>query len=233
MFHSITLAFLAFMTLAFCSPSRVEAVTTPNPVQDDTVLVDQTYFDFLLGDWLISWEGFTGPETAKSTIQRTLGDHVVEETFKIMTGRSAGLESKSWKVYLTHTNEWRNTRVDNQGGYKDFVAKTEDSVFAFFRYDSDWNGDSIYQRVRYYNVDCDTTFETFKVYDQLSTDKQHELTEEEIVNLGVTGDPDWQFVGIKHYPRTHNCRSFDWEFAIRKQGKGVWQPQWVAYYVKG
>jgi len=233
MFHRVTLVLLlAIVTLAFCAPSRIEVLAAPAEVPEDSVSADKSYFDFLLGEWLVSWEGFNGTETAKSTIQRTLGDHVIEETFKIMTGRSAGLESKSWKVFLTHTNEWRTTWVDNEGGYKDFVAQTEDSVFAFFRDETDWHGDLIDQRIRYFNIDCDTTFESFKVYDQLSTEEQYELTEEEIVNLEVEGNPDWQFVGIKRYPRTSNCRSFDWEFAIRKPGKGDWQAQWLTYYVR-
>lgn len=74
-------------------------------------------FDFWLGQWDAVWEGGTGA----NDIRRRFGDCVIEENFSgnMPNGEFLG---HSVSVYDARSGQWRQTWVDNQGGYLLFTG---------------------------------------------------------------------------------------------------------------
>jgi hypothetical protein len=80
-------------------------------------------FDFWVGEWTLTGTAFggaAGPRETRATnsIRRTLSGCVIEEHFR-MGGAAGGarFEGKSVSVWDAAGQRWRQTWVDNQGGY--------------------------------------------------------------------------------------------------------------------
>jgi hypothetical protein len=82
--------------------------------------------DFWLGSWDLSWtpsgEGDTGKGTNDITL--ILDDCVVQESFK-----GAGFIGHSVSLYHAPPKKWRQTWVDNSGGYFALVGGPDDEGF--------------------------------------------------------------------------------------------------------
>lgn len=88
--------------------------------------------DFWLGTWDVRWED--APEfgikagNGSNEITRRLGNCVIEENFR--GGPTTGeLIGHSVSVYHAPLGRWRQTWVDNQGGYFALVGGPEDGRF--------------------------------------------------------------------------------------------------------
>ena len=85
--------------------------------------------DFWLGEWELSWpaEQFGGKPGDQghgtNTVTRILDDCIVQEAFHFPGGSFKG---HSVSVYDARAKLWRQTWVDNQGGYLAFTGKFED-----------------------------------------------------------------------------------------------------------
>jgi hypothetical protein len=73
-------------------------------------LEPERQFDFWLGDWDVSWDGGSGLNVVRSTY----GGRVIEERFE---GRPVGLNGMSVSLYDPRRKVWRQTWVDDAGGY--------------------------------------------------------------------------------------------------------------------
>ncbi len=72
-------------------------------------------FDFWLGSWEVRWaDGAHG----RNTVRKILDDRVVHEDFDGRPGTT--LCGTSVSVFDRNAGLWRQTWVDNQGGYLDF-----------------------------------------------------------------------------------------------------------------
>jgi hypothetical protein len=74
--------------------------------------------DFWVGEWDVRWEAAPGQPAGNgaNTIRRDLGNCVIYETFE--GGPSTGnLVGYSVSTFHGPTSRWRQTWVDNQGGY--------------------------------------------------------------------------------------------------------------------
>jgi len=90
---------------------------------------DGTELDFWVGSWAAAW-GTAGRGTTR--IERILGGKVVFEHFE--GGDDDGtLEGLSWSVFDPGRRLWRQTWVDDQGGYLDLVGTRVDGWFGFER----------------------------------------------------------------------------------------------------
>jgi hypothetical protein len=89
---------------------------------------DGSELDFWIGSWEVAWDGGTGT----NRIGRILGDRVIHEQFEGADAESA-LRGESWSVYDASRRLWRQTWVDDQGGYLDLVGERVDGSFAFSR----------------------------------------------------------------------------------------------------
>lgn len=113
----------------------------------------EQFFDFWIGEWNLTWEdpdGSTG--TGFNTIERVLNDAVIKENFEGQTGAYTGYIGKSYSVYQPASGEWKQTWVDNSGGYLDFTGEFEDDRRLFTRTGTDQNGDPIMQRMVFYDI---------------------------------------------------------------------------------
>ncbi len=76
--------------------------------------------DFWVGTWDLEWDTADGTASGTNTITREHNGCVIEEQFAAETGFEGG----SWSV-LTPAG-WRQTWVDNAGGYLLFTGATDD-----------------------------------------------------------------------------------------------------------
>jgi hypothetical protein len=90
---------------------------------------DGSELEFWLGAWDASW-GEHGQGTNR--LDRILGGHVIHERFE-GHGQSGQLHGESWSVYDPTRHLWRQTWVDDTGGYLDLVGGQTDGWFTFER----------------------------------------------------------------------------------------------------
>jgi hypothetical protein len=107
----------------------VAALASPPPPPCEAV-PESGQLDFWLGAWDLTWPGGQGgtPEGAlgrgTNTITKELGGCVVHERFASETG----FEGESVSVYHPGSDTWRQTWVDNQGGYLLFTGGLRDGA---------------------------------------------------------------------------------------------------------
>ena len=85
-------------------------------------------FDFWVGDWDVRWknpDGSTG--TGRNQITKILDGKVLEENFVAAAGQGGQppLKGRSVSVFHTASKTWRQTWVDNQGGFIVLAALVE------------------------------------------------------------------------------------------------------------
>lgn len=85
--------------------------------------------DFWIGTWDVSWDG-GGHGT--NTIRQILGDRVIEETFH-GADADGSLDGRSLSVRDAADGRWRQTWVDSNGAYLDFVGIEVDGQIALQR----------------------------------------------------------------------------------------------------
>lgn len=107
--------------------------------------------DFWLGTWDVLWDG-GGHGT--NTIRRILGDRVIEETFH-GTDPDGSLDGRSLSVRDASDGRWRQTWVDSNGAYLDFVGVEVDGRIAFQR-DAIADGAAVLQRMIWLDVSTNT-----------------------------------------------------------------------------
>ena len=91
---------------------------------------DGTELEFWLGAWDVTWNGGHGT----NRLERVLDGRVIHERFEeAQDDTDGGLIGESWSVFDPSRALWRQTWVDNQGGYLDLVGERVGGWFAFVR----------------------------------------------------------------------------------------------------
>ena len=130
-------------------------ITSHASIAQDGQLNEASY-DFWLGKWEANWvnaDGSTGSGT--NHIFKVLDGKVLEENFKITTGKQAGFLGMSISVFNPNKKEWHQAWADNQGGYIDLIGEIEDDK-KVFKTKPLTNGDKvIMQRMVFYNIKKD------------------------------------------------------------------------------
>lgn len=87
-------------------------------------------FDFWVGTWNLETETRSNPTVdqwkkskSKNHVEKILDGQVIQENFS-----GAGLVGKSWSTYDSIGKVWRQTWVDNGGGYIVLSGKMENGV---------------------------------------------------------------------------------------------------------
>jgi hypothetical protein len=89
-------------------------------------LEPEEYFDFWVGEWEVSWdEGDGEMGYGTNIIEKTLDGMVIQENFRITEGGQKGFKGTSISVYQPRFDRWKQAWADNQGGYYDFLGKTD------------------------------------------------------------------------------------------------------------
>ena len=113
-------------------------------------------FDFWVGDWDLTWPGSKPQEIlrGRNTISRKLSDCVIEEQFD--GSKDAQLRGLSVSVYSPRMKKWRQTWVDDQGAYMDFIGELDGSQMILSRHAQNPKGEDITQRMVFKNIAADS-----------------------------------------------------------------------------
>jgi len=132
------------------SPDNIEIVTTkevPNPRLDIGVLKPERQMDFWLGEWNVKWERGEGT----NSVRRTLDGKVIQENFLGNWDGKQPYNGKSFSIYVASEKKWKQTWVDNQGGYVDLTGNAEGSSFILM-HEQNSSGQKILQRMLFTNI---------------------------------------------------------------------------------
>lgn len=126
---------------------------TANAQTSISELEPEEYFDFWLGEWELTWEDGDGT-TAHGTnrVERVLDGKVIKENFEAYSGAYEGFKGKSYSVYQSQFGSWKQTWVDNSGGYLDFSGEFDGNKRIFKREGMNPQGQEILQRMVFYDV---------------------------------------------------------------------------------
>ena len=132
---------VSFILIAAC------LATAEGPAHPNCALPQQKQFDFWLGDWDLTSPGEKPGELLHSTnsIKRILGGCIIQETFQ--SGGEAPLAGTSVSVFDAVAGKWKQTWVDNDGSYLDFVGEFKDSQMILAREATRPNGTRVLQRM--------------------------------------------------------------------------------------
>lgn len=111
---------------------------------------DGSELDFWLGSWTVTWDGGAGT----NRLERILDGHVIEERFDGAGDDGSTLTGRSWSVFEPARKLWRQTWVDDQGGYLDLVGARVEGWFAFVR-EAPERGEHARQRMVFREVEAD------------------------------------------------------------------------------
>ena len=137
--------FLAFFTLPLLGQAMSRPTTTPCTAQQ------QKQFDFWVGDWELTWPGEKSGEVGHGTnsIKRIMDGCIVQENFS--GGDSMHLRGTSVSVFDTNSGRWKQTWVDNEGGYLDFIGDFKNGQMILQR-QTIRDGAKILQRMVWKNI---------------------------------------------------------------------------------
>jgi hypothetical protein len=122
-----------------------------NPKNPCTV-PQQKQFEFWVGEWDLTWPGQKPNEVDHGTnlIKRIMDGCVVQENFS--GGDSMAMRGTSLSTFDTRANKWKQTWVDNQGGYLDFVGEFKDGQMILQREGVRPDGTKVLQRMVWKNI---------------------------------------------------------------------------------
>jgi hypothetical protein len=105
-------------------------------------------FDFWIGDW-----GYTSNRgTGINNIRSVLGGCVIYESFNQVAGEEGDpLSGWSVSVFDAPAGKWKQTWVDNSGGYLDFVGEFKDGKMVLSR-EAEAAGKKFLQRMVWHNI---------------------------------------------------------------------------------
>ncbi|MEX2601574.1 MAG: hypothetical protein WD355_08005 [Balneolaceae bacterium] len=120
-------------------------------------LAPEEYFDFWLGSWELTWEDSDGT-LARGTnqIERILNQRVIREQFNAVSGAYEGYTGESYSVYQAASGTWKQTWVDNSGGYLDFTGEFDGDRRMFTRTALNPEGEQSHQRMVFYDITDDS-----------------------------------------------------------------------------
>jgi len=152
--HSRTLAALLsyVMLLTLCaaqsSTAGAPAAAQPLPCTE----AQQKQFDFWVGEWDLTWPRNIAGEMAQgsNSVKRTLDGCVVQENFSALD--SMPLRGMSVSTFDARSGKWKQTWVDNQGAYLDFVGQFKDGQMTLQRKAMKPDGSRVQQRMIYKNI---------------------------------------------------------------------------------
>ena len=121
------------MSVAFAEPSTLE-------------LDAARQFDFWLGEWDCSWQADGVEHAGTNSVYADLGGMVIVENFDARP--SLDYQGLSYSVYDRPAQSWKQTWVDSQGTYLDFVGRFEDGVMELRR-----SADDALFRMRWENIE--------------------------------------------------------------------------------
>jgi hypothetical protein len=130
--------------------ARQSAAAPANPC----LTPQQKQFDFWVGEWDLTWPSEKPGEVehGSNNIQRILDGCVVEETFSGLATNH--LRGTSVSTFDARSGMWKQTWVDNEGGYLDFTGEFKDGQMILQR-EAVRDGRKFLQRMVWRNITSD------------------------------------------------------------------------------
>ena len=130
-------------------PLCLARMTAASP--DTCSIPEQKQFDFWVGEWDLTWPGQKDGEVGHGTnaITRIMDGCVVQENFS--GGDSMHLRGMSLSTFDAKSGRWKQTWIDNEGGYLDFVGEFKDGQMILQR-EAIRSGTKILQRMVWKNI---------------------------------------------------------------------------------
>ena len=128
--------------------AKAQQAARPNPC----AATEQKQFDFWVGEWDLTWPGAKEGETGHghNSIKRILDSCVVQESFS--GENSIKLRGSSVSIFDLNSDKWKQTWVDNEGGYLDFVGGFKDGQMILQREAVKRDGTKTLQRMVWKNI---------------------------------------------------------------------------------
>ena len=142
-----TAVFLLTLSVSTLQAQQAAPATPPNPC----AVAEQKQFDFWVGDWDLTWPGPKAGETihGANRIQRIMDGCVVQENF---ANEATHYHGTSLSLFDTTAGKWKQTWVDSQGAYLDFVGEFKDGQMILQREAVGPNGAKFLQRMVWKNI---------------------------------------------------------------------------------
>ena len=118
--------------------------------------MDSTALNFWLGTWKAAWSDSSRSYHGKNVVSKIMNDLFIHEQFEILDGPDKGYKGESFSILDKLTGQWRQTWIDNQGEYLDFIGKKIKDTVIFERFFINLKGDNISQKMRFYNITSDS-----------------------------------------------------------------------------
>ena len=109
--------------------------------------------DFWLGDWDLTYTQAGKVDHSRNRVTKTLDGCVVMEEFSGAPG--VALDGRSVSMYDRTASKWKQTWVDNNGAYLDFVGGPEPGRFVLAR-SFERGGKSVRQRMVFQDIRPDS-----------------------------------------------------------------------------
>jgi hypothetical protein len=154
---------LAIFLLVTCVSTLLAQQSTPQPAPDPCTTREQKQLDFWVGEWELTWPGQKAGELGygTNTIKRILDGCVVQESF---SGQEAmHLRGTSVSIFDLNAGKWKQTWVDNEGGYLDFTGEFKGGQLVLQREATKRDGTKLLQRMVWKNIgpnELDWSWET-------------------------------------------------------------------------
>ena len=150
--RTICASLLCLTLLAGSSTAQQTTATPPNPC----AVAEQQQLNFWVGEWELTWPGNQPGEVQHGTnsIRHILDGCIVEENFS--GGADMPLRGKSVSVFDTPSGKWKQTWVDNQAAYLDFVGEFKDGQMILGREVTRPDGSKALQRMVFKNIKSDS-----------------------------------------------------------------------------
>ncbi len=144
--------FLSAILLPLLSASALfSQQSTIQALPDLCMIAEQKQFDFWIGEWDLTWPGQKAGEVGHGTnsIKRILDGCVVQESF---SAQQDHLRGTSVSTYDSRAGKWKQTWVDNEGGYLDFVGELKEGQLILQRQAIGKDGTKTLQRMVWKNI---------------------------------------------------------------------------------
>jgi hypothetical protein len=140
------------LLLVLCGLNLPTQQTTKPAPADPCTTAEQKQFDFWVGEWELTWPAAKAGELDHGTnsVKRILDGCVVQENF---SGQDAmHLRGTSVSIFDARAGKWKQTWVDNEGAYLDFVGEFKDGKLILQREAIGKDGATIQQRMVWKNI---------------------------------------------------------------------------------
>ena len=141
-----------FTAIIFCVSLclSVSAQTNQKPCSQP----EAGQFDFWLGAWNLEWKTAKGEvQNGTNTITKIMGDCVIQENFD--GGEQMKFKGMSNSVFDARAGMWKQTWVDDAGGYLDFTGEFKDGKMILRREFMTKDNKKTMQKMVFYNISKD------------------------------------------------------------------------------